>query len=503
MKGFIEYIINKNNLFERDLSRDSLNIEVPLMKNAFSKWLKDKAYSDGTITSYISYLKSMDDNLFLYEEDFYEGLSTIVESKDMDGLEKHFQYYENILQKEKKESSAQKSPIYQTKQIQDWISGFRAYHCFIKDFLAQAKLTDQTIQYKPHDILPLKEQYIKWLTISRAESTANQYVSYIRHINQVFFAKIYKSDPFFDIIKFLKEKPNISLAIVQSLAKNLCNEVLQTKILPNINPHSLDDYKTAVRSYVNFMTEIIMDFIEGNSTDENIAANTTQNESDEFVFEKSSTIVEDRESLVSNFKQRLSTQNRLSQSKKVFFPIALIRKLFVIKNKSYEKDNYFDEWLESSINNIYMLSETESYTFSQIAKLEITSDNKVKAILKNGEKVSLYSRTSVNGKEPFTTDSLQNIHIDHTPLISKLLDENEQNLPTLVRLTEDIKTYCNQHNKKIGETKHNEIYNGVIAMYNDNDVKDITSNIKKDMDFIRCHSRLEFMESKENLRKKS
>ena len=501
MKGFVEHIINEYDLFKRNLSRDLLHIEVPLMKDKFSEWLNDNEYSEGTKKSYISFLKSMDDNLFLYEDDFYEGLSTIVYSKDMDGLEKHFQYYENILKREKEDSTTQKSPIYPTKHIQDWISGFRAYHRFIKDVLTKAKIENQDVQYKPNGILPLQEQYIKWLTKSRAESTANQYVSYIKHVDQVFFAKIYKSDPFFDIIKLLKEKPNISLAIVESLAQNLCNETLQAKVLPDINAHSLDDYKTAVRSYVEFMTEIITEYIDENSTDENITANTTQ--SDEYVFEKDTKTIEGHDSLIKNLKFRLSTQNRLSQSKKVFFPIGLIRKLFVIKNKYYDKDEYFDQWLEGSVNNIYLLSETKSYTFDQVDKLEITSDNRVNAIMKNGETISLYSKTSENGQEPFMADSLQNIHIDHTPLIGQLLDDNELNLPTLVKLTKDIKAYCDEHHIKIAETKHSVIYNGVIEMYSDEDIMNILSNVKKDMDFIRSHSHLEFMESKENLRKKS
>ena len=100
-------------------------------------------------------------------------------------------------------------------------------------------------------------------------------------------------------------------------------------------------------------------------------------------------------------------------------------------------------------------------------------------------------------------DRLSNIHIDHTPQISKVLSDNIAQLPTMVRLTEIM--------RKTAETAHLPLNVSNFSAIEKEVVKNKTAvaemlkmlpELKNELELIRSKSTLCLMEAKCNLRKK-
>lgn len=131
MKGFIEHLIVSDTRLERELERDLRNTEVPYMADAYLNWLvKEDGKTENVAKAYISYLRSVDNELFVFEEDFFESLRTCFGNRDRDGLEKLFDRYEAIIDEWLEDSKKDDVGI-KGKNLSNWRSGFRSYRRFI------------------------------------------------------------------------------------------------------------------------------------------------------------------------------------------------------------------------------------------------------------------------------------------------------------------------------------------------------------------------------------
>ena len=488
MDGFIEYLIVSNKEIEREIEREKLCVEVPFMKENFTKWLKCQGKSDGTIYSYISNLKTMDRHIFLFEKDFFAEIENIIRNNRTDEINVLFDKYERLISEIKNESIKDNGG-YTTKRIGDWISTIRSYKKFFIELLSNKK-KDEFIKVEKSIKIPFEEKFIEYVEESKSSSTANQYVSYLKRLNKDFFVKVYKTDIFVGIVNLIRnsEATLDYITTLQLRLKDISKKGIESY---NINQHSFDNCRSAFSCYAEFISELLANNFTSETYTEK--SSTTTNIKEEY----------DRDPIFNNFKFRLRTQDRLSHNKNVFFPIRMISKLFRLRNKQLKtKENFFEKWLEGSINNIHLLTEMGYVCLSEVKYLEIIPNKAVYALLKNDTKVDVYTHTADNKIKLLSVDKLKNIHIDHTPLINNVLESNKDKLPALIKLTEDIKRYSIDNNVEIARGNFIKIFNGIINSYDIDFIISITSELEHDLDFIRQNTTLELMDAEENLKKK-
>ena len=490
MKGFSEYLIISNEEFERELYREEINLEVPFMKEDFIEWLENEGKSKGTITSYISNLKTMDKDIFIFEEDFFEGLKSIVEEKRVGSIDKHFDFYENLIS-ERKTEHIRENGGYTTKRLGDWISTIRSYRKFFTELLSNNQKEENKL-HKKVGILPFEERFIEYVEESKSKNTALQYVTYLKRLNKEFFSKVYDENPYIKIIK-LKDNSEKALDYITSLQVRLKEESRNGVVSTYIIQHSFDNCRSAFASYAEFIS------------DEILAENVTAEDKTEVAVPTTNTRPTDYDNhpIFNNFKFRLRTQDRLSKNKNVFFPVRMISNLFKLRCKLLkEKKNFFEDWLERCIKDIHLVTNTGFISLSEVEEIEIIPNKGVYALLKKGSKIDVYTHTADNKTMILSVNKLRNIHINHTPLINNVLEENEDKLPALSELTEGIKQYSKHNCLDIENGNFISIFNGLIDTYDLDYIKSITSKLEHDLEFIKDNTTLELMDAKENLKKK-
>jgi hypothetical protein len=130
--------------------------------------------------------------------------------------------------------------------------------------------------------------------------------------------------------------------------------------------------------------------------------------------------------LKKNFYFRLITQDRYYEF--LYFPISVLKKLFYNQDDK-KRQLFFDNWIDEQIDNITVYTEnSDKIPLKDVKTLDIKADC---SVIING-KSQLY--TTVAGKdikETITTNTLQNIVIDHVVPFSTVLFDLKDELPAL------------------------------------------------------------------------
>lgn len=276
----------------------------------------------------------------------------------------------------------------------------------------------------------------------------------------------------------------------------------------------LNDRRSSLRRYKEFLEEELEDIPDEEEIEElerSFSLNPGDRESKKVTSE--ATEIYDYQSLEDNFRFRLLTQNRMSRKKDVFYPIGIIRKLFKYSQKnglSSEKDyDWLIEWINDCVGEIIVLTKEDRVALNDVDYLTIhpqTNSVQISCRDEGNKNHEVYTETikEAEGKAPMAVSGLRDIHIDHTPLMSKTLSEELSNLKALPTLTEIIKRVAKRHRIEVTTKNFGKISKKLFA---DEDFVDETllpliPEIKNDLNLLRGKGELQLMQASYNLRKK-
>jgi hypothetical protein len=524
MKGYADYLVRSDAETDREIERNVLNVEVPYLAERYKEWM---THHDGktqnVANAYTSYIKAVDKEFFLFEEDFFSLLPQKVEAGDLKGVSSLFDKYLNIINEWL--ASAKKEDVgYSPKVISDWRSGFKNYRHFIEEWLLP-QLNDsknylskmqETDRYRR---LFAEDDFLLWLTTvdEKNPASAQSYISRLKRLDKVISeaisAKLQNAPKsIFGLIpKWLKEqKGEKVIKLLDGIAEKLAYQVHanDTHLMPVL---ALRNSRSALNKYRKFIDEEYIEELsddDGQSVEEATELNSIEGDNRKKVY--------DYPMLENNFRFRLVTQTRMSNHREIFFPIDIIRRLFKsteeVSVNGYMGENeykWFNKWLDNCIAEIKVMTDKGTFILADLSEEDTliidSTANEVTITLQDGGTAKLLTPTVDAAASPqlMKVNRLNDIHIDHTPLISNLLSENVSVLPTLVKLTGIIRNVAEVNNLSFVVSNFSSIAKKVMASEKRvEEMQKMIPGLKDELEWIRRNSTLCLMEAKYNLRKK-
>lgn len=524
MKGYVDYLCVLDAEIQREFERGLLDVEVPYMAEKYKAWMvTNDGKTKNVANSYMSYIKKVDKEFFLFNEDFFYLLPKKVKVGDLEGVSSLFDKYLEIIE-EWFELAKKENYGYTPKEISDWRSGFRNYRRFIEEWLLpvisghKTNLSDmeRTTSYKR---LFAEDDFLLWLTTTdeKGTSSAQSYISRIKRLNSIIsktasdtFQK-YQGDIFGLIPRWLKEQKGSDVVkLLTGIEEKLVQQIHtnDTHLLPI---PALRNSVSALRRYTKFiLEEYIEDIDDSDELPAEAVATVKQ------IGSSGEITVYDYPMLERNFKLRLMTQDRMSNGKDVFFPIGVIKRLFRLSEKTpidgfvcKGEYKWFNMWIDNCIAEIKVMTDKGTFIMAELSEYDTfiinTTTKEVTVTLQDGETAKMLTPTEDDTASPrfMEVDRLSNIHIDHTPLISKLLSENISALPAMVRLTEIMRKVAETNNLSFNASNFSAIENKVINSNADVvEMLKMLPMIKDELELVRSKSTLCLMAAKCNLKKK-
>lgn len=274
--------------------------------------------------------------------------------------------------------------------------------------------------------------------------------------------------------------------------------------------NSLFNGRSGFRQYMKFMSEVVENCPVQNPAQPKIEED--EKEKDDLCFDTCRTGYES-EDLEINFRFRLLTQDRMSESKDLFFPIRLISRLFHLSEKASRRNDsdlvnrngaWIDSWANDCVAEIIVHTDKGDYLFEDIKQLEIQPDNSrvIVTLLDNEETAVVLTETESQGMVPLECSALKHIHIDHTPLMSTILKEHAAQLPALQQFTAIIREEAARQNISITTRNFPQISKAVFANVEIADLEALIPSLKEELLLLQEESTLCLMSQSENLKKK-
>ena len=519
MKDFTDYPLDAD--IQRQLERDSLGIEVPYLAE-YTKWMVDiDERTQGTANDYVSYIKMVNKSFFSRE--FFYLLSQKIKEEDSLGIASLLDEYLEVI--DKWYEDAKRGIVdYSPKRISDWRSGFRNYCRFIKECILptinrqKTNISDKKVVTN-YERLFAEHEFSLWLikTDKTRTGSAQSYISRLKKLNRIISKTIpaksreFEGDIFSLIPKWLKEQKGSD--VVKLL------EGIEEKLLQQVNSNdthlmpipALRNSVSALRTYTEFLLEEYIGDVSGDD------ASSTEKITEVNQIGNGSKIENyDYPTLEKNFYHRLTTQDRMSNGKAVFFPIGMINRLFSLSAKTpidgivHEgEDKWFNRWIDNCIAEIRVITDRGFFIMAELRKYDTliinTTTKEVTVTLQDGETAKMLTFTEDKAESPrlMKVDRLRDIHIDHTPLISNVLSENISNLPAMVRLTEIMRKVAKTSNLSFKTNNFSAIENKVINSNADVvEMLKMLPMIKDELELVRSKSTLCLMDAKHNRKKK-
>jgi hypothetical protein len=198
-----------------------------------------------------------------------------------------------------------------------------------------------------------------------------------------------------------------------------------------------------------------------------------------------------KEELKKIFTFRLITQDRYYEF--LYYPISVLKKLFY----NYDRKEFFDNWIDKQIDNIAVYTgQTGKLLFGDVNTLDINDKG---SVLING-KFKLHTAVAgKDAKEEISTNTLQNIVIDHVVPFEKVLFALKGQLPAL----QTIHNVLENINK--GRISNRDDLNnaGNYMISNVEFSRQELDNLEKDLNLILGKIQLQLMDRYENLYKRN
>lgn len=524
-KGFADMLVASARELDREIEREIKGIEVPYLEQGYRNWAaKFPHLEPATIDKYVKYVKKVDTEFFVSDEDLFELLPEMILSGKFDEVNKLFDRYISVIDEwhawSKKEDIGIKSST-----IRDWRSAFKSYRNFFIEYLIpviREKLGRSDENTKPlTEMKPKKnpifgeDRFVKWmLDEGMTYGSSNSYMSLLRRYNR---DVLLKNDGGVDYLAriplYLQSKDSGAvIEMFNQLISDLDSYLYDDCNPTTLRPNQISNFRAVLRKYAKFINEEMIDVIP----DEEIMNETEVLDADEKYPGSNSLRIHNYEELERNFIFRFNTQNRMGENMRVFYPIDILRRLFLYSQKISEKKgepngNYrwFNRWVEDCVAKIEVLTKSKKYILAELDFLSIdVKNNKVEVVLLNSEDsedgLAVLTETDVQGASPVVmkVGRLKDIHINHTPLISQVLVDQAANLPALTQLTELIKTVAKKHKLEILAKNFSAIGTKIFEDVAFSDMEQLIPALKEELKIIEANTTLTLMAAEYNLRKK-
>lgn len=515
MKGLIEHIINENAIVEREINRDHENISAPYLLEEFKEWLPNVVDSQGTVLSYVSSMNSLDELIVPSDvsEDFYLNLQKYFERKEYDKIPALLEDYEDEITEWYEWTK--KADDYNTrpKHISDMRSAFRKYKLFISERILEERKSKAIVSEKNSKRMFLRNEFIQWLqdngTCTKESAKSN--ASRVNSLNNNFLSKLIKGKAFnfLELLPhFIKNHKGKTILLLDKLE----NRVYDSNVKPEdfgINESTFRNMKRAFSLYVSFIKEQLDD---GTLLSDDLSEATKEEIINENVDINVSKVRFDVDFIKDKFRFRLLTQDRLSNSKSVFYPIRLIRRIFTNHDKLVRLGlingeptelKYLLDIFNKRLETIHFITDKGIFKLNDIDYLNIEPISQIASItLKNGEQAILMTKTDTGETERMQVSSFKDISIDHVVSMADILIENENRLQTLRKLTEILKKVAKANNIDIIPSNTCMLYKKTMDEVELSRIFHLIPTLKEEISIIENATELQLMSKTYNIRKK-
>ncbi len=443
MKGLIEHIISEGDLVLRELTRDLKGVQAPYRIDEYRDWLQQNNFK-GTVRSYPSYLRNMDKlvtSLDGYDDDFYTLVQECFEQQDFKALPALLDAYEKEMNGWLEWAKTANDPESRPAHFKDLLSAFRNYRRFLEEKAAQAKAGTAATSgcMTAGQKLFMQEEFTDWLqyTGEKQRNSAESIVSRINSLNRHFLCTLIPGkeiDMLALLPKFIAQDREKALQLLEKLESHTNNAANHPETTA-IHPVTLRHMRRAFSLYVQFIEEATREC----SLPCREADGENNTETAGLPLAEAATTGYEYDQLEKRFYNRLATQDRISHSKTVFYPIRFIKALFERHDKlagmgliSSGGGNlrWLNRWIDDCIARITVLTEKGDFILADIDWLEIDPQTKkATVLLPDGQKALLLTETHRGGDRPMRASAIDHITIDHTPNIAHVLDDNPNICP--------------------------------------------------------------------------
>ena len=347
------------------------------------------------------------------------------------------------------------------------------------------------------------------------ESSAGLYISYLKALGKCMTKKSDGSSVLGLVYSFLREDNTARAFEILEKVDEKLTSLLSSHTVSSEMKRDLNNWRSAVRKYVDFLHDEIEDIPDEEALEEaGIDTPTLETYySDLNDVEDGDVIEYPLDALKKNFAFRLSTQNRMSNDKDIFYPISIIRKLFCYSQRNGKRTTnsnndygWFKNWIDDYVGEIKVLLKDKSCLLSDIRELLLYPATENVYIQLPDENVSLwvYTETADGNTEPLKANNLGKIHIDHTPLMAQVLTENISLVPAMNILSKEIKDIAKAKRIDLKPANFGMISKILFAnsQYVNSQLLPLIPALKEELNLLRKKCTLTLMQASHNLRKK-
>lgn len=484
-----------------------------MKEKEFLNWLVKSGFKDNTARSVVSRVRRI--------EDVYPELDSRFEDGTIELLLNVFTYT-------KSDEAKKRAPLHKIEIDGNHYTGTQSLRNALTQYIefrstnnvkqsskddSKTKEIDTANIPIPYEDVYKGDQFQAWLR-ENGVSSVKQYASYLRRLGGFITLKANGVSAMEYASRLMAEnKLPLAFELLEKLEYKL--SVLLSSSVSSEWRHDIYNWRSGLRKYIDFLQDNAEDIPDEEELEE-AATNIPSVEVVDAGLEDSENgenLTYSLEELKKNFVFRLSTQNRMSNDKDVFYPISIIRKLFCYsqrKGKATATPNsdydWFKNWIDDYAGEIKVLTENNSYMLSEIRTLLIYSSTEnvyIQFPEENGN-LWVYTETKDGKKEPMKTKSLRQIHIDHTPLMAQVLSDNTSEIPAINALSKEIKAIAKAKRIDIKPTNFGKISKRLFAdeHYVNSRLLPLIPALKDELNLLRKQCTLKLMQASFNLKKK-
>lgn len=488
-----------------------------MKEKEFLDWLIESGQQENSARSVLSRVKRV--------EEAYPDLDSRFEDSSIEALMNVFTYT-------KKDEAKKRIPLHKieidgnpytgTQSLRTALAQYIEFrrtdnpHVVVADESKTCVTEPDTTSTASDDIYEVDE-FRGWMSEfgNMRESSAGLYISYLKALGKCMTKKSDGSSVLGLVYSSLREDNTArAFEILEKVDEKLTLLLSSRTVSPEMRK-DLNNWRSAERKYVDFLQDEIEDIPDEEALEE-VGSDTQTLEdycSHLYDAEDGDVIEYPIDVLKKNFVFRLSTQNRMSNDKDIFYPISIIRKLFCYSQRIGKKTatpnndyDWFKSWIYDYAGDVKVFLKDSSCLLSDVYKLLIYPATENVYLQLHDENVDLwiYTETADGNREPMKAKTLRSIHIDHTPLMTQVLTENISSIPALNALSKKIKAVAKAKRIDLKPKNFGKISKSLFAdeHYVNSQLLPLIPDLKNELNLLRQKCTLTLMQASHNLRKK-
>ena len=486
----------------------------------FHDWLVKSGQKENSASSVVSRVKRI--------EDAYPDLDSRIEDNSIEALLNVFIYT-------KKDEAKRRIPLHKieiegnpytgTQSLRTALAQYIEFrhtdnpHVFVADESKTCVTEPDTTSTASDDIYEVDE-FRGWMSEfgNMKESSAGLYISYLKALGKCMTKKSDGSSVLGLVYSSLREDNTARAFEIMEKVDEKLTSLLSSHTVSSEMKRDLNNWRSAVRKYVDFLQDEIEDIPDEEALEEaGIDTPTLETYySDLNDVEEGDVIEYTLDALKKNFAFRLNTQNRMSNDKDIFYPISIIRKLFCYSQRNGKRTtnsnndyDWFKDWTDDYVGEVKVLLNDKgdiTHTMSDVRSLLLypATGNVYVQISNIDGNLQVYSQKTDGEIEPLKANKLRNIHIDHTPLMADVLSDNISRIPAINTISNEIKAIARAKKIDICPKNFGKISKALFAdsEYVKAKLLPLIPAIKNELNILRKKCTLTLMQASHNLRKK-